>query len=382
MTGAAVVIINNTVGSDSVENKPSRRISWVVVLIATALICVASYLVARQITSSPGNSLSQAISLPCTPDQEIVALGDGVIFNDGVTLHALDGRGRQMWGYTGGAGARFEVYDGGVASWNGSRLTLLDSGSGASLFSGSLEKNILSAKLGTEYVAVQIGEEYSSTLVVLTRGGQQVDKIELPNQTVLDYGFFSSGNMLWVMTLDTEGTLPVSVITTYRPGRIQTGKISSTDQVIYRVLFQSGNIKAVGRNYLLTYDYTGERTGDAAPLVYGWYLMDAGAPSDEVLMVFAPQGEVDSNVAVSDVRLLMGSRDRIIRMPFPCFSIYVLGGKVYGFNHQYVMICGINDAEPAAYQLPVSADRVLGLTGSGAAIVVSGDSVYLVPLPK
>jgi len=349
-----------------------------IALLATAVLCLISYVVARQLVAPRGGDELSAILLPCTPDHRIVPLHDGVLFHDGTHLHALDDRGRQIWSQLAGTGSNFSVSDGGVAVWLGTKLTLFNAATGVPLFSQNLTGNILSAKLGTVYAAVQMGEERNNTIMVVGRDGSQVETVPMPNQTVLDYGFFNNGSLLWTLSLDTEGTVPKTTITTRRPGRMVTGSIEQTDQVLYRVCFQVSDVLVVGRNHLLTYDYQGKEIANRA-LVYGWLLMDVGGAPDSPLLAFAPDGQISGLPSISDVRMLRAGFDRTIRMPFPCFAIAAKGDRVFGFHRKYAMSCDMQ-GQPEARTLPFEADRSFGLTGQGAAILASGSSVYLVPL--
>lgn len=45
------------------------------------------------------------------------------------------------------------------------------------------------------------------------------------------------------------------------------------------------------------------------------------------------------------------------------------------------MSYGLNDAKASVTQLPMPCSDMLGITGKNEAILVSGDSVYLVALP-
>ena len=58
----------------------------------------------------------------------------------------------------------------------------------------------------------------------------------------------------------------------------------------------------------------------------------------------------------------------------------IKGSTLYGFSGQYAMICGPEAEKPTVYTLPLTTDRVIGLTDNQSAIIVSGDQVYLVPL--
>lgn len=364
------------------EKTETRGLSWASALLITALIMMASMIAARVITSVGYDAAGSATLLPCSSDQKIEPLGNGVVYSDGTHLHALNSDGRQTWNYMVGAGFSFKANEAGVAAWTGSSLALLDGSSGRALFSGVMEDTIISAVMGENYAAVLIGsDEQNSTMLIMEHGGRSIDSIDLPNLTVLDYGFFNNGNMLWIMSLDTEGTVPMSQLTTYRPGRMQSGNITDSDQVIYRVMFQSPNVYTIGTTYARVYDYTGVEDASRRTLVYGWYLMDAGGSGENALMAFAPMAQVDGKINVSDVRIMCGNEERTVRMPFPCFSLAVRNNRVYGFSQEYVMSIGLNDEKASVMQLPVVCDGMLGITEGNQAILVSGSSVYLVTLP-
>lgn len=41
---------------------------------------------------------------------------------------------------------------------------------------------------------------------------------------------------------------------------------------------------------------------------------------------------------ISDVKLIQGSTERLLRMPFPCDAIFCRAGTLYGFSDSAVMI--------------------------------------------
>jgi len=365
-----------------VERIETKGLGWGPALLIAALITLLSVLFAKGFTALGRSPAGSATLLPCSALQTIGPLNDGVVYSDGTHLHALNADGRQKWNYMVGSGFSFDAGGEGVAAWVNNSVALLESESGASLFSGVMEEKVISATMGSAHAAVLIGEdEQQSTLVVMEHNGHVIDEIALPNQTVLQYGFFNNGNMLWIMSLDTEGTVPMSQLTTYRPGRMQSGKIIDSDQVVYQVLFESPNVYTVGTTYAKVYDYTGVEDVSKRMLVYGWYLMDTGGSGGNTLMAFVPMAQVGSQVSVSDVRMISGGTDRTIRMPFPCHSIQIMNDRVYGFSDQYVMSCGIGDRKASVMQLPVYCDGMLGITDENSAVIVSGESVYLVALP-
>lgn len=377
LNGGAVLFYGQ---EDSVEKKPTKRLSWMAVLLIVAVLCTGSFLLARWIVDVRQPVLRNATELTALPGQNIKPLGSGVLYHDGTTLHALNARGQQTWTYTAGVGADFSIGLGGVATWTDTTLSLLDV-NGKTLFSGNLDQPILHAYLGTEYAAVQTGAEHDSIMLLMETGGRQVMEIDLPSLTVLDFGFFSGGTLFWVMTMNTEGTIPICQISTYRPGKMLAGTVQDSEQILYRVMFQSSQIRAVGSTYLRSYDYTGKELTQYRKLVYGWYLMGVEDDVDNPLMAFVPSGSSGGVSDVSDVRLIRGDVDETIRLPVPCFRLFTKGDQLYAFSNQYVLVYRLGDTKPAAYRLPMVIESVVGVADGNAAIVTSGNAVYLVPLP-
>ena len=365
------------------EQWKNRKLSLAEAVIVAALLTVLAALLARGLTSLGGKPAGRKTLLPCSSTQVVEPLLDGVIYSSGTNLHALNADGRQKWNYMVGVGFDFEASSSGVAAWTGDTLALLDAASGKALFTGVMSEPIISAVMGDTYAAVLIGEDdQNSTLIVMEHGGRQIDKIALSNVMVLEYGFFSTkGQMLWVMSLDTEGTVPMSQLTTYRPGRMQSGNITDSDQVLYQVMFDSPSVYTVGTTYVKTYNYTGVEDTASRKLVYGWYLMDSAGTGSGSLMAYAPMAQVGMQASVSDVRLICGDIDRTVRMPFPCYAVAVHGEKVYGFSEQYVMSIGLKDTKATVTMLPVVCDNMLGITDGREAVMTSGSEVYLVTLP-
>jgi len=362
-----------------VQKYPSTRVTWSAALLATVFLCLMAYLFAWQLTASGSSGKLNATLLPCTADQRIVPLRSGVLFSDGTHLHALDSRGRQVWAHLAGTGSGFDVSEGGVSVWLGNKLTLLSAETGVPFaLSGTVTGNILSARLGTIYAAVQTGTEHNSTLYVLSRDGGRVDEVAMPDQTVLDYGFFSGGSLLWTLSLDTEGTIPKSVITTRRPGRAVTGDIQQTRQILYKAFFHANDLRAVDDSFLHTFNYQGKEDLESRILVYGWHLVDEDGAGESALMAFVPSAQANANTPISDVRLIRGKADRTVRMPFPCFAVAAHDGKLYGFSRSHIMIRELGDDKAMTYQIPIEADRFFGMTDGGAAILASGNQVFLI----
>ena len=302
------------------ESNRTGRLPWAIVLFILALTVLIAWggasLVKRgQERNSLGSVREKVLNTP----QSVQIVRDGAVYYDGGTIAKLDASGNTKWSYMIGGGAQMQSSDSGVAAWIGDSLTLINGTTGAAEFSGKMDGNILSARLGPQYAAVVLEPEHDSTIVLMESGGRRVDSITLSGKTVIDYGFFNTtGDLFWVMTLDTTGTAPSCTLSTYRPGKRIVGQITDSVQVMYRTMFQSTQIVTAGNVYLRVYDYTGKETAEKRTLVYGWMLASVDDLSDNPMMAFTPTGEYDGSAEMKDVRMIRGSSEQTVRMPFAC----------------------------------------------------------------
>ena len=363
------------------EYANGKRVSWIAAFFISACLCLLAWLLSGALAGGQRDSvLTDVRRLPCSSYQTVRIWMDGVLYSDGSTLHAVGKDGRQKWSYPVGTGLDFSVGSNAVAAWTGSSLSLLELKNGASMLTTTLNDTILSARVGPSYAAALTGTEHDARMAILDLGGRLIDTLDLSSLTILDYGFFNNGSILWVLSLDTEGTTPLSQVTTYRPGRRQSGRIPDTEQVVTRVFFTDASVQTVGLTYMKTYDYTGTEAEDKRKLLYGWSVAAAEEDGNPVL-VMAPNAQMGQDSDVQDLRVISGGEDRIIRLPFPAYSVQVRGHTVYGCGANTVSVYKLNAKKAVSYSLPFETSSCLGMTNAGGLVLVSGDAVYLVSLP-
>ena len=65
----------------------------------------------------------------------------------------------------------------------------------------------------------------------------------------------------------------------------------------------------------------------------------------------------------------------------PAVACVAKGDKVYGFaSDGHVMVASIDSQKVNAYQMPFYIDSVYGITDAGAAVISSGNTLYLLSL--
>ena len=65
----------------------------------------------------------------------------------------------------------------------------------------------------------------------------------------------------------------------------------------------------------------------------------------------------------------------------PIAAVAARAGTLYGFSGRCAMVYRLSDKRAIAYTMPFETTSFLGLTKNQSAVLVSGDSVYLVSLP-
>ena len=359
-----------------------ESLPWAIALLIVVFVCVISLLAGRIIGNATHRSAYDYKAVQLASNLGLEVVDDGFVYYDGSYIGSVTTEGRIKWSYLIGRNADFNANGNGVAAWSGESLTLIDSQTGTPSFSSAMEREVLSACIGSRYTAVLLGPEYNSTIVLMEPGGRRVNNITLTNQTVIEYGFFSNGSLLWVMSLDTSGTVPSCTVNTYRPGKEMVGSIHDNEQMMYGVVFQSSYFCCAGDTFLKVYDYTGKEDKARRRKVYGWYMaaLDESV-MDDPLMAFVPNAQYDSNRGMQDVRMIRSNIDQQARMPYGCQSLIARNDRVYGFSTGgYVCIAALGETKVSAYALPMSFDKVYGVTANNMAILGNGSVIYILNL--
>lgn len=363
--------------------KNIRKRPLIPVLFIVILACAVSFFAANFARNSLGkDNFGNYKSINIANLQGVNVINDGFVYYDGSTVSCISSTGSLKWSYLVGSGAGFKATDYGVAAWVNKSITMIDSKTGTTTYNGTMDKPIISANVGSKYSAIVTGEEADQPeIILMEHGGRQVNRIILDSETVVNYGFYSNGSLLWAMICNTNGTLPMTTVRTYRPGKEVVGSITDSEQLNYAVMFQQNKVVVAGDTYLKTYDYTGQEDPSKRILIYGWYLVTADDNYVDPLMVLVNDSQYSKESVVHDIRLMRSNLDRIVRMPFGCREVCVSGDMLYGFSSDgYIMKMNIGDTKPAAFALGIELDHVYGITKDNVAIAENNGMIYLITL--
>lgn len=327
--------------------------------------------------------LGTAVRLPALPTHQIMPFGNGVLYYDGMVLTCASKNGSTRWSYQIGGSAGFHTDGSRVVAWSANQLYILDQ-NGKAHFNGPMTAQIQFARVGSQFVAVFVGESDNGSIYVVDRNGGNVDNIPVEYLTLLDIGFFTSemNEMMWVMGLDTNGTIPTVTMQSFRPGTLAIGSISLGEQMVYRVYFHNAKLYTVDTWQIRAFDYRLREDSADPVLIYGWQLADVRQVGRDLaqLLVQTPSS-IDGTVRATDLRLIMGSGDRVLHLPTECFGAALGTRSAYGFSASYVYACRYGETSFSAYRLPQTMDRYLGMVDDNCAIFSSGSDIYLIQLP-
>ena len=307
----------------------------------------------------------------------VTPFGDSVIFYDGTTLHCVAATGGNEWSYQIGTNADYDATEKRIVAWSGNDLYILNN-RGRLIYNNKMSDTVQFASAGDEYVAVFVGEADNGVVSVINSSGQIVDNITVSNQTLLDIGFFmaSTANntqpteLMWMLGLNTTGTVLSTELQTFQPGKLSTGKSSIGEHIAYSIYDDNGTLNVVTTRQILHYSYRALEASSPT-LIYG----------NTVYQLLVPAQEQSEGISIANVRLVYGGIDRVIHLPSACIAAKLGTKSVYGFSQNAVYACSFGDTTFRTYALPINVTAVLGMMNDNRAVVASGSEIYVVELP-
>ena len=360
-----------------------RRIS---IFIGLAVLAVLIVLAVKGVFGGSNRSVS-AVKLRCISTQDVTPFRDEILYYDGLTLYCLRANGSEHWSYPLGRNAFFSCSDKVVAAWTGTQLHIIDK-DGNSTYNENLSDAIQFARVGSKYVAAVLGSDVSPTLMIKDMQGTTVDQESnaYKDMILLDLGFFADGEYLWTTALDVYGSVPDTILNTFRVNMRSSGGISLGDNLVYSVTYAGSYLNVVSTQQLRQYDYRGTINPGGTVLIYGWQLIESGVSGSDAMLLFTPSRSANGARSISQLRLLWGKTDRRYSLPSECVGAGLHNRRIYGFSTDVIYRSDINGRRFTAISLggPLNGQQVtdyLGMLKNGVALLACNSDVYAVTLP-
>ena len=387
MTGANSTL--STYGMNDRKKKKKPMPQRLRMLLALAVLAAVIILAVFYALSSTGReSVGRVTRIGATLSQNVTPFGDSVIFYDGTTLHCMAATGGNEWSYQIGTNADYDATKERIVAWSGNDLYILNS-RGRLIYNNKMSDTIQFASAGSSYVAAFVGEPDNGVVSVINEAGQIVDNVTISNQTLLDIGFFNAvtsssaqeTELMWVLGLDTTGTVISTELQTFQPGKLSTGKSSLGEHIAYKVYSIDGSLEVVTTRQIMHYNYRVLEESNPT-LIYGYTVEDVQQVGGMTYQLLIPAQESREGVRINNVRLMYGNVDRVLHLPSECLAAALGTHSVYGFASNAVYVCRFGETTFAAHALPITVTAVLGMISDNRVIVASGSEIYVVELPR
>ena len=370
------------------KKKRKNRRFLLRILAGIVVLAVILLVVGFQVFSGRGRAgIGRVTKIAATITQNITPFGDRILFYDGTTIHCVLPSGANEWSYQIGTNADYDAAENKIVAWSGNELYILNS-RGRLIYNNKMSDSIQFASAGKSYSAAFIGTADKGVVTVIDGEGRVVDNIPVESQTLLDIGFFEATaasstqttEYMWMMGLDTSGTVISTQLQTFQPGRLSTGKTSLGDYIAYKIYDINGILNIVTTREILHYTYRAVEDSSST-LIYGYTLRDVRKIGNTVYQLLIPSLELSGGQTVSNVRLMYGNVNRMLHLPGKCISALLGQRCVYGFSQDTVYACRFEDTTFTAYPLDIPVTNVLGMISENRAVVASGSTIYIVELP-
>lgn len=388
MTGANSTLRTYGMNDEKKKKKKGLPQRLKMVFSLLALAAILALVVSYALTSSGRETIGRVTRIGATLSQNIMPFGDSVIFYDGTTLHCVAATGGNEWSYQIGTNADYDATQERIVAWSGNDLYILNS-RGRLIYNNKMSDTIQFASAGSEYVAVFVGDADNGVVSVINSSGQIVDNVTISNQTLLDIGFFKAvtssstqeTELMWVLGLDTTGTVISTELQTFQPGKLSTGKSSLGEHIAYMIYDLNGGLEVVNTRQIMHYNYRVLEESNPT-LIYGYTVEEVKRNNNITYQLLIPAQETNEGISISNVRLMYGNVDRVLHLPSACIAAALGTHSVYGFGQNAVYVCPFGQTTFTAHALPIHVTAVLGMISDNRAVVASGSEIYVVELPR
>ncbi|MGI6161755.1 MAG: DUF5711 family protein [Christensenellales bacterium] len=364
-------------------SRPKRRRLNPKILIFALLLVVlaAAVFITLNLLKSSSDTLASGIEMPFTAGQEFFAVSDGIVYVTGAELKCINFKGEEKWSssiaFTDASTAHSPTL---IATWKGSAVQLFDI-SGNLLFKNDFLGNIQLVRCGVQFVSVLSRDDAGElSLTVLNTTGEKLQELPMTDQNLLDFGFTGELDMLWTLMLDTEGSVPISKIMTYKlESNSIVGMVTINDQIPHKLFFTVDEIYVIGTNHIMLYDYVNTRK--SSHLVYGWELAVANAASSPITLAFTPRDDATLDATITTARVIRPGREEAsYNLPPSCFKIALGSSKLYAFTPNGMQSNSFDSDSKTFYRFatPIEAAYPVGTTH---ALIQTLNGLELIALP-
>ena len=344
------------------------------VIALLAVVAAAGIFGLTRIKGSPAASLTK---LPFGASSEYGFTSSGMLYIEGSTLTYASLKGEKLWEMPVSETCRIAAGDTYAVLYTDTAVQAVGT-DGAALFpSQEFSGTVLSVRCGKNYIAVLKSEESGAKLIYLyDLTGARTDRLELKSNALLDYGFEPSRDTLWTLMVNTNGSTPVSTVSTYNAANhSDTGAMTKEGELFERVRFLGGKTYAAGTNHLFSYTSTGKE--EASRLIYGWRVLDETGSTKTPTFLLALRQNGSAASTAAKLLTLESEKEYQFRLSASALGAFFKGESVLAVEAGALATYDLKGKLAGRTQVELVLQEAWK---EGSRIIVrSGNELYLVP---
>lgn len=278
----------NTTGAPTRRKKKKKRNSTLIFSVVTLSILGIALVIFQFIFNKQEATVSMDIT-PITTSATYISTGDGLLYQTDGQIHFYHLTDNKK-NYTYGMGASNIRMSGSKAMttvFNESQLQVVGEQTPLT-FTGVVEE----VECGTKHLAVmRASEEGKESVLVITKGGEQIADLAYTDQCIIDFGFYSTANeMLWIATLNVSTGTPMTTIYTYDLNKREvTGMIHVQNQLVNEIYITPSSMFVVCTNQIIRYIHEGNKE-IYRTMIYGYEVLDFSYASGTPTFLLTTRG--------------------------------------------------------------------------------------------
>lgn len=285
---------------------------------------------------------AEEIALNAGPTATVLSANDSYYYMKGTTLYCANAKGEEIWTlkFTSAGSLNVAVSDTLVCVYDENTANVYDHQKNLLFTVPQSQFRIKNVDVGKNAIAMHttIAGQEVEYLRVFDSTGTELDRLEIENNRVLQFGLYGEGDSLWYLTLDTSGVTPISQVVTCNPSQKKlTGIKEVYDQLVEGVYFLGTDMYLSGTVSLQSFDTFGEKLRDEIT-IYGQTLADTATTDDDIYFAYVPRSQAEGGTSYT-VRVFSSSGiDTLIQLPKGIKYFAVTPERIYCFSEDTLYV--------------------------------------------
>ena len=361
-------------GGSTRRKKKKRKNSTLLFSVITLAVLGIALVVFQFIFNKQEETVSMDIT-PISTASTYINTGDGILYQTDGQIHFYNLTDSKK-NYTYGMGAsniRMSGSETMTVVFNTAQLQVVGEKTPLT-FTGEIQE----VECGTDHLAVlRKAEDGQESVLVLNRDGEQIQELPFSDQSIIDFGFYTTANeMLWIETLNVTTGSPMTTISTYDLNKQEvTGLIHVQNQLVNEIYITSKSMFVVCTNQIIRYIHEGNKE-IYRTTIYGYEPVDFSNASGTPTFLLTPRGG-----DFHTVRILMLAEDSApepvettLQLPTEGVSTFIMGSKLVVASREQLFTYSLKGKLTATATFEQPIDSAVKLTDSK--LLLSSNGMY------